>query len=360
MAPEDSNIPILDLARADGGASKRAFLADLRKALLEVGFIYVANHGVPSEVITDMEGLLPNLFGLPESQKDKVALINSPHFFGYSRFGSELTAKTRDEREQFEFGTELPSINGERQGDEAPYTLLYGSNQWPQLPVSCRSVVEAYLKAFTDLSLRFLQLMAESLHLPAETFLPFVSKQHRLKLVHYRPSYKSSESSRMTQGVGPHKDSSGWLTFLLQASDPSIKGLQALSKEGNWVDVPPVPGTFVVNVGQAFEVVTNGVCKATTHRVLLPPGDYDRFSVPFFQSVRLDLTKTDFKKLWRHFNPENWQTHESMEGKQIDSPFLTGKYNTWGEAQLRTKIRSHQDVGRLFYPGIFDDYVHDK
>jgi isopenicillin N synthase-like dioxygenase len=111
-------------------------------------------------------------------------------------------------------------------------------------------------------------------------------------------------------------------------------------------------------MGQAFEVVTNGVCKATTHRVLVS-GAEDRYSVPFFQGVRKTLTKAEVGALWQHFEQVEENCHESEEGMQIDSAFLCGRYNTWGESQLRTKIRSHQDVGRTHYAEVFDRYVHD-
>jgi isopenicillin N synthase-like dioxygenase len=205
---------------------------------------------------------------------------------------------------------------------------------------------------------RFLHLVAEALALPPETFLSFLSDQHRLKLVHY-PALSPAifETDKEAQGVGPHKDSSGWWTFLLQASPPHIKGLQALNKNGDWIDIPVIPGTFVVNIGQAFEVVTHGVCKATTHRVLAGPNE--RFSVPFFQGVRLDLTKDEaLGRLKDHFG--EWEdSNESAEGRSIDSAFLAGKYDTWGESQLRTKIRSHREVGRRFYVDVFEKYVHD-
>lgn len=165
------------------------------------------------------------------------------------------------------------------------------------------------------------------------------------------------ESESIGQGVGPHKDSSGWWTFLLQASPPHVKGLQALNKNGDWIDVPNVPRTFVVNIGQGFEVVTNGVCQATTHRVL--SGTDERFSVPFFQGLRCDLTKTEATgRLRAHFEHPTFRgTGESKEGREIDSAFLKGRFDTWGESQLRTKIRSHQDVGRRFYGNVFDRYV---
>lgn len=125
--------------------------------------------------------------------------------------------------------------------------------------------------------------------------------------------------------------------------------------------MPVIPGTFVVNIGQAFEVVTNGVCRATTHRVL--GGSLERYSVPFFQGVRRNLTKEEaLGTLKEHFEGEEFRKDgglESDEGKGIDSAFLKGSYDTWGESQLRTKIRSHRDVGRRFYADVFEKYVND-
>ena len=349
-------IPVIDLALAGSLDTIEGLLVELKRALLDVGFIYITNHGVPLQTIAAIQDLLPPLFDSSESEKERCALINSPHFLGYSHFGSETTASTRDEREQFEFATELPDIYAESDGKTPLAFRLHGPNQWPQTPAETREVVESYIKAVTGLSERFLCLVAECLDLAPNTFLSFLSPQHRLKLVHYRSTPES-----FSQGVGPHKDSSGWLTFLLQPSDPIIKGLQALSRDGNWIDVPPIPGTFVVNLGQAFEVVTNGVCKATTHRVLLPAGNYDRYSVPFFQGVRLDLKREDCKQLWQHFDQQRWQTRESEEGKKIDSAFLGGRYESWGESQLRTKIRSHRnDVGKKWYPEALDQYTNDR
>lgn len=229
--------------------------------------------------------------------------------------------------------------------------------QWPSSYPTLQPIIEAYIAEMTSLGERFLRLVAKALALPAETFIPFLSDQHRLKLVHY-PALTQQEAG--SQGVGPHKDSSGWWTFLLQASPPHVKGLQVLNKTGNWVDVPVIPGSFVVNIGQAFEVVTNGVCKATTHRVL--GGSLERFSVPFFQGVRRDLTKEEaVGSLKQHFDQPDFCTGqtESEEGTGIDSAFLKGNYDTWGESQLRTKIRSHQDVGRTFYGEVFEKYIND-
>jgi isopenicillin N synthase-like dioxygenase len=356
---DEVSIPTIDLSKADAVLTRNNLLQNLRYALLEVGFLYVHNHGIKPTVIDDLVKILPGLFALPDEVKAEVALLNSPHFLGFSKFRSETTASVQDEREQFELANELDDAYAVSQ-DGPLYLRLQGPNQWPlhtSIP-DFRRIVETYVSAMQDLARRFLSLAAEALSVEQGVLDTFTGPQDRLKLVHYRPAEDATLDAQ-SQGVGPHKDSSGWMTFLLQASDPSIKGLQVLNKDGIWLDIPPVPGTLVVNMGQAFEVVTNGVCKATTHRVLLPPGDYDRYSVPFFQGVRPDLTKEDLKTLWKHFDPKKWHTRESVEGQLVDSPFLRGNYETWGEAQLRTKIRSHRDVGRKHYSEVFEKYIDD-
>lgn len=357
-----ASIPLIDLSLASSPATRSRLLSDIRSALLEIGFLYVSNHGVPEETVTALIEILPNLFQLPERDKAQIALLNSPHFVGYHAFGNEITAGQRDQKEVFDFATELPDVYA-KDPSQPLYTRLYGPNQWPARPSQLRPTVENYMNALTSLSSNFVSLVAESFDLQPELFHSFLSHQNRLKLIHYRSSSPdAASSSSMMQGVGPHKDSSGWLTFLLQATyDPTVKGLQVLSKSGDWIEVPPMPGTFVVNVGQPFEVVTNGACKATTHRVVFPSNwAGDRYSVPFFQGVRFDLTKDQCKELWDHFDQKKWKTEESEEGAKIDSAFLRGKYETWGESLLRTKIRSHRDVGRKWYPEVCERYFNEE
>jgi isopenicillin N synthase-like dioxygenase len=228
--------------------------------------------------------------------------------------------------------------------------------KWPSDFPELKRIVYNYIEALTSLGERFLGVVAQALSLPTDTFVPFLSDQHRLKLLYYPPLPIGDHVAVSDQGVGPHKDSSGWWTFLLQASPPEVKGLQVLNKTGEWIDVPVKQGTFVVNIGQAFEVVTDGLCKATTHRVLSGPSG--RFSVPFFQGVRRDLTKDQARALKDHFASFGVGT-ESDEGQAIDSAFMQGKYDTWGETQLRTKIRSHRSNGRKFYPEVYDQYIRE-
>ena len=99
--------------------------------------------------------------------------------------------------------------------------------------------------------------------------------------------YPVRESTPDDQGVGPHKDS-GLVTVLLQ---DALGGLQVEAEDG-WIDVPPLPDTYVVNIGELLELASNGYLRATVHRVVTPPGRSDRLSVAFFLGARLDATVT--------------------------------------------------------------------
>ena len=99
---------------------------------------------------------------------------------------------------------------------------------------------------------------------------------------HYFPSGQSSAAEQLW-GTGEHTDY-GTVTVLLQ---DGVGGLQAKTRDGEWVDVPPVPGSLVVNLGDMLEIWTNGVFKAPPHRVKASPTEH-RFSVAMFLEPSLD------------------------------------------------------------------------
>lgn len=105
-----------------------------------------------------------------------------------------------------------------------------------------------------------MRAVSECLFLPLTTFESFMGNMDRLKFVKYPPVAPGS------QGVGPHKDSTGLFTFL---SQDDTGGLQVLNKKGEWIDAPPIKGSLVVNIQQGFEAITGGICTATTHRVMV-------------------------------------------------------------------------------------------
>jgi len=276
--------------------------------------------------VKELKTIITEFFALPLSEKEKLSFINSPHFLGYNALGSETTALKRDLREQFEFSNEVEEEDVHR----LSFLRLRGPSQWPSEDVlpKFKETLLQYHKEVTELSYRFVSLVAEALHLAPSSFEHLFqgNPQHRVKVVRYPPSTETD------QGVGPHKDSSGWWTFLLQADEQ--EGLQVLNHSGEWISAPPIEGTFVVNIGQAFEVATGGKCPATTHRVVSPVNGKERYSVPFFQGIDLNVGVQGLRRLFDGAKYEETRWGESI----VETPFATGKYK-WGENQLRTKIR---------------------
>ena len=174
--------------------------------------------------------------------------------------------------------------------------------------------------------------------------------QHRIKIAKY---HVATDTNSEAQGVGPHKDSSGWLTFLYQIG--AGQGLEVLDKGGEWIAADPIPGTFVVNFGNAFEAATEGAVRATVHRVRAPR-ERDRYSIPFFMGLPLDLKVSEI----RTFMPESVRSmrrREEEEERQKArvsveasiSTFLDPRWDCLGDSVLRKWIRSHPDVGLKWY-----------
>lgn len=390
-------IPILDLSLAKDPNTKPELLKQLHSALFDVGFLYIINHDVPDKTVSSLTRLLPDLFSLPSELKVRLSKLNSPHFLGYSGFAEETTLGKQDLREQFDFATELPAIwqegrlkNGKatsatdrdarsKQNEISDgethtsrdfaqlYWRLRGPNQWPgegHLP-GFREALTDYHDQVEALSYRFVHLIEEAFGIPVGTFDHFFGRQaspvservgpkagfpreylppqHRIKLLRYPPSPVDAQQGG--QGVGAHKDSSGWLTFLYQLGDE--EGLEVLSSYGNWIRAKPVPNSFVVNFGNAFEAATEGAVKATTHRVVAPgPESNVRFSIPFFMGLPLDMTVSQI----RAYIPERVRKLRSgVESDEAVSAFLDPRWDSLGESQLRKWIRSHKDVGEKWY-----------
>ncbi|EHA54315.1 naringenin 3-dioxygenase [Pyricularia oryzae 70-15] len=359
-----TSIPVLDLSLASSPTTKPAFLADLRSALMEVGFLYLKNVGIPDSLFASAISHGRAFFELPLDEKLKIEMKNAPSFLGYSRLSAEVTAGAIDHREQIDLSTEhvVPTAP-----DTPRYYNLLGPNQWPDeaaLP-GFRDTFTAYMTAMGAVSMRFTALVAEAIGLPASAFERYFERsiqdqQHKLKIVKYPDVGELGADGAARQGVGPHKDSM-YTSYLLQAS--GHRGLQVQNLRGDWVDCPPVDGTLVVAIGQGLEALTGGVCASTTHRVLSPAaGEGARFSIPFFQGVRLD---TEFEELETaglgRAVPEEVREQRRRvllegSGQRLDDVEFTfrtgGVAKTLGEATLRNRVKSHPDVGERWYPDI--------
>ncbi|KAL3466122.1 hypothetical protein BJX64DRAFT_274673 [Aspergillus heterothallicus] len=336
-------IPVLDYAASTSAATKSAFLDDLRNALVNVGFFYLVNAPIASNIKEDLVKKCKALFELPLEKKLEIEMVNSKHFLGYSRLGGEITARKQDFREQFDFATELP----EPGPNEPLYRNIRGPNQWPDenaIPGFRRSV-ESYLAELSPVAENFQVLIAEALDLQPTALKQFFDDpvQQKMKLIKYPPPRSESDS----QGVGAHKDSE-FLTFLLQATPHH--GLEVQNKSGVWISAPPIEGSLVVNIGRALEAITRGVCTATTHRVSLAPSNYvdadgsslgPRFSIPVFQGMSLDLSVEDINLEF----PEHIKELVGDEKARSDAEATFNKIfrGRTGEGTLIHRIISHQD-----------------
>ncbi|KAK8016417.1 2OG-Fe(II) oxygenase [Apiospora rasikravindrae] len=360
-----TEIPILDLALARDQATKPGFLADLRHALMEVGFLYLKNVGISDELFARVIKEGRSFFDIPTEEKLKIEMKNAPSFLGYSQLSAEITAGQIDHREQIDLSTEHPVPD-----QDAPrHHNLLAPNQWPSesaLP-GFRPIFTEYMSRMGAVSVQFTSLIAEAVGLPPDAFDKYFDgpqQQHKLKIVKYPDVAELglSGSGVQGQGVGPHKDSM-LSSYLLQAS--AHRGLQVQNMRGQWIDCPPIDGTLVVAIGQGLEALTQGVCCSTTHRVLSPAaGAGARYSIPFFQGVRGDATFADLETVGVGTVPQDVRDQrrkvlEANGGGRLDDVEFTfrggGVSKTLGEATLRNRVKSHPDVGERWYPDILQD-----
>ncbi|HKU31533.1 isopenicillin N synthase family dioxygenase [Arthrobacter sp. NyZ413] len=321
-------LPVLDFSRLKAGAEEAArFRDELRDAMHEVGFLYLAGHGIPQELTDSMLEVSRRFFDLPEEEKLAVENVRSPQFRGYTRVGGELTDGAIDWREQIDVGVEREAVpTGPGVAD---YWRLEGPNLWPGSLPEMRGIVSEWMERLSAVSLELLRALALSLGAPEDTFdAAFAARAFPvLKIVRY-PGESNPEPK---QGVGSHRDG-GVLTLLLV--EPGKGGLQ-VEYEGQWIDAPQVPGTFVVNIGEMLELATNGYLKATLHRVISPLRGTDRISIPFFYNPALDATMPQLAV------SEEFQS--KARGLSVDptnSPIL----ETYGDNALRYRIRAHPNV----------------
>lgn len=272
-----ATIPVIDISGPEA-----AVAGAIGKACREIGFFYVAGHGIGEDLITRQFNAAERAFSIPEEKKQAMHMRHSQSSAGYEPIGGQVLDSQEDGaepapadlKESFYCTTNLPEDNP-RAATDAP-----GHNQWPSLPGFRRQTL-AYGEALQRLGDRVLELLAVSLDLPRDWFKPFyVGSAAKLRMLRYPPQAIDSEFNQI--GAGAHTD---WGGITLLAQD-ALGGLEVCDVNGTWVAAEPIAGTFVVNLGDLMMRWTNGVYASNFHRVRNNHGARDRYSLPFFYSPR--------------------------------------------------------------------------
>jgi isopenicillin N synthase-like dioxygenase len=268
-------IPVLNIAPLLDGSDVVRVARDIRWALENVGFFYVRNHGVPEVIVENCFEAARAFFALPMEEKMALHIGKSDIALrGYIEVFGENTdpANTMDLKECFDVGPERA----------AGATPFFGPNPWPSSPPDFRRRVMAYHDAMRALSRDVLRGVAISLGLAPGFFEDRMRDPISIqRLLRYPP--QTGRIDRSMIGIGAHTDY-GSLTILAQ---DDVGGLQVMNRDGAWVEAPPLPGTFVVNIGDLLQRLTNDVYLANLHRVV-NAGGRERHSIPFFIDADYD------------------------------------------------------------------------
>ena len=282
-----TEFPVFDLGHYEqADAGKRAELAaTVDRICRETGFLAVANHGVPQPVIDGVWSAAQQFFDLAPDEKQQAGAPFPGYPYGYLGPEKEALAKSRGEdtppdlKESFNGG---PMAAPAGMTDREALEFCYAATIWPDRPDELRQCWTAYYTAMEDLAARIMRVFARALDLPETYFDAFIDAPiSALRALNYPEQTVAPKPGQIRAGA--HTDY-GSLTILLP--QPGSRGLEILTPDGEWTPVPPIPGAFVINIGDLMARWTNDRWVSTLHRVVNPPPDQGgadrRMSFAFF------------------------------------------------------------------------------
>lgn len=272
-----TEIPLIDLADSysDDLEKRKAVAWEIHKACVDTGFFYIKNHTIPQNVMDNQLKLAAQFFELPLDEKLKLDSRNEDSTRGYE----PMAAQTLDE------GSPPDLKEGYMSSVEAGADHRYtkqnvpgtGLNQWPETFPEFQEQYQAYVDQVLDLGRHLARIVALSLELPEDYFDAALEEPlHYCRILKYPPMPADAAANQL--GAGAHSDW-GLLTLLLQ---DEIGGLEVRNADGEWIAAPPIPGTYIINLGEMLPIITNDRYKATYHRVLNNTTDKTRYSSPTF------------------------------------------------------------------------------
>ena len=273
-----SDIPVIDIGAmlGDDDAAKSETAAKVREAATNVGFFYVKNHGVPEDVTETAKATAERFYALPEDIKNRYDVMKTKRHKGYVPVGG-LSADPSivDLQEGYEIGLELPEDDPDyREGN-----ALLGPNVWPEELPEFQTDIYRYFEESMELGKRLYRLFALATAMPEDYFDPMVTKPCAQLRILYYPETDPKDAKI---GIGAHTDYESF-TLLWQ----SESGLQVQNRAGEWIEAPPIEGTFIINIGDMMMRWTNDLFVSTPHRVVNTSGK-KRYSMALFFAANHD------------------------------------------------------------------------
>ncbi|XP_074281791.1 1-aminocyclopropane-1-carboxylate oxidase homolog 1-like [Silene latifolia] len=236
-------VPVISLRGIESKDTRDEIVRQVLDASEKWGFFQVVDHGISLEVLDKMlEGI--RMFHEQDNEVKKLLYARAsmkPVVYGsnYDLYLSRA-ANWRDT---------LTITN--------PYPGFLDTNEIPEI---CRDVMVDYINQVMKLGETLLELLSMVLGLEPSYLKEEMECNQGWSMVnHYYPPCPAPE---LTMGTGKHSDSS-FLTILLQ---DHIGGLQVLY-ENQWVNVEPIHGALVVNLGDVLQIISNDKLKSVFHRV---------------------------------------------------------------------------------------------
>lgn len=292
----DSKIPVVDISPFLTDSSTKVEKEKVAKvwdeAFCTVGFAMIVGHGVPPDLISKFRSLANEFFEQDHAEKMKYhrGKYGSPEG-GYYAMGHEVVSRSRDE-----MGSDGGANEVEASDENSPpladlvESFILRPEQMVNDPMPLAAVAETYRAEMLRVLHALHEMSAIGLGLESTFFEPFydTTDQHALRLGYY-PAVSEPPSST-TMRYGAHTDYTGFTILLQDDGDNSRSGgLEVKLPDGSFHAVHSVPDSFVVNIGDMFQVWTNDRWKSTVHRVTAPAEACgSRLSIPFFSGPNND------------------------------------------------------------------------
>ena len=267
-------IPVIDLANRQDGSKRQILAQKLVSTAEQTGFFYVRNHGVGRRLCEAAFNASRKFFALDDNVKSRIKVNQNQRGWMAQGLTNLEGAGTHDAKEVFFWGYDISPDDPDLKAG-VPLVAL---NQWPddEAPFLQRDLMP-YYNAVLDLGRDILSLLAEGLGQSPEFFKNAYEKPlGRGQLVYY-PVMEDDDRTALRFGAAAHSDF-GVLTILMQ---DDLGGLQIKAADGGWIEAPPIPDTFVCNIGDLLELWTNNRLTSTVHRVI-NKSSKARFSIPIF------------------------------------------------------------------------------